>query len=114
MRRFAPPGLLWAERSFSPQKCRAERRDHGLLRRNRDGVATMFEMFSKLAVGAFEFAGDGVEQIAQLDQPPPTDAIALPLRKVGIRFALVGAYLTSKRRTRQPQRAYWAWRRFRP
>ena len=30
---------------------RAERRDHGLLRRNRDGVATMFEMFGKLAVG---------------------------------------------------------------
>jgi hypothetical protein len=30
---------------------RAERCDHGLLRRNRDGVATMFEMFGKLAVG---------------------------------------------------------------
>jgi hypothetical protein len=59
----------------------------------------MFEMFSKLAVGAFEFAGDGVEQIA---------------RESGIRFALVGAYLASERRTRQRQRALWAWWRFRP
>ena len=36
-----------------------ERRDHGLLRLNRDGVAR-----------AIEFAGHGVEQIALLDQPP--------------------------------------------
>jgi hypothetical protein len=30
---------------------RPERRDHGLLRRKSDGVATTFEMFGKLAVG---------------------------------------------------------------
>jgi hypothetical protein len=40
------PGLVAGEEV----RRRAERRDHGLLRRNRDGVATMFEMFGKLAV----------------------------------------------------------------
>src|ERR1700730_3725431 len=41
------PGLVAGEE----MRRRAERRDHGLLRRNRDGVATMFEMFGKLGVG---------------------------------------------------------------
>ena len=38
-----PPGLVAGEEM---RRC-AERRDYGLLRRNRDGVATMFEMFGK-------------------------------------------------------------------
>jgi hypothetical protein len=65
--------LLSAMRCASSREevCRrAERRDHGLLRRNRDGVATMFEMFGQAGRRAIEFAGDGVEQIAQFDQPP--------------------------------------------
>jgi hypothetical protein len=42
-----PPRLVAGEE----MRRRTERRDHGMLRRNRDGVATMFEMFGKLAVG---------------------------------------------------------------
>jgi len=46
-RRRDAPGFVAGDE----KRRRAERRDHGLLRRNHDGVATMFEMFGKLAVG---------------------------------------------------------------
>jgi hypothetical protein len=43
------PGLVAGEE----MRRRAERRDHGLLQRNRDGVATRFEMFGTINAGSW-------------------------------------------------------------